>query len=208
MESNRISTIEKWPSPKSIQDVEVLCVFSNFYPWFIRKYDKVITPTSDLQKNLRGKWEWTQTAELPFWKLMKAFTKAPIHQHLNPSMPIILQTDANSFTIAGILNQYDGFGIPRPVNIYLRNCFPAEWNYDTYDRELLAIVETLRQWQYYLEGANHKILIQCNHKNLQCFQRSKVLSRRQVRWAEILSSYNFVIQHLEGKKNPADGPSR
>jgi len=35
-----------------------------------------------------------------------------------------------------------------------------------------------------------------------------VLSRRQARWAEILSSYDFVIEHLEGKKNPADGPSR
>jgi len=30
----------------------------------------------------------------------------------------------------------------------------------------------------------------------------------QAKWAEILSSYNFVIEHLEGKKNPADGPSR
>jgi hypothetical protein len=35
-----------------------------------------------------------------------------------------------------------------------------------------------------------------------------VLSRRQARWAEILSSYDLVIKHLEGKKNPADGPSR
>jgi hypothetical protein len=35
-----------------------------------------------------------------------------------------------------------------------------------------------------------------------------VLSWRQARWAEILSTYGFVIQHLEGQKNPADGPSR
>jgi len=35
-----------------------------------------------------------------------------------------------------------------------------------------------------------------------------VLSRRQARWAKIPFSYDFVIEHLEGKKNPADGPSR
>ena len=35
-----------------------------------------------------------------------------------------------------------------------------------------------------------------------------MLSRKQARWAEILSSYDFVIEPLEGKKNPADGPSR
>jgi hypothetical protein len=66
----------------------------------------------------------------------------------------------------------------------------------------------MKQWRHYLEGANHKVLIQCDHKNLEYFQTSKVLSRRQARWAEILSSYDFVIEHLEGKKNPADGPSR
>jgi hypothetical protein len=35
-----------------------------------------------------------------------------------------------------------------------------------------------------------------------------VFSRRQARWAEVLSSYDFTIQHLKGTKNPADGPSR
>jgi hypothetical protein len=28
----------------------------------------------------------------------------------------------------------------------------------------------------------------------------------QTRWAEILSLYDIVIEHLEGEKNPADGP--
>jgi len=69
-------------------------------------------------------------------------------------------------------------------------------------------VETLKQWRHYLEGANYKILIRCDHKNLEYFQTSKVLSRRQARWSEILSAYDFVIEHLEGSKNPAHGPSR
>jgi len=35
-----------------------------------------------------------------------------------------------------------------------------------------------------------------------------VLSQRQARWEEVLSSYDIVIEHLEGMKDPADGPSR
>jgi hypothetical protein len=35
-----------------------------------------------------------------------------------------------------------------------------------------------------------------------------VLSRRQARWAEIESSHDFVIEHLAGNWNPAEGPSR
>jgi hypothetical protein len=161
----------------------VLLGFTNFYRRFIRKYARVTTPISDLLKNSPGKWEWTRAAELAFRKLKKAFSEAPIHQHFDPAKPIILQTDASGFAIAGILNQYDSFGILRPVNFYSQKCSPAEQNYDTYNRELSAIVETLRQWRHYLEGANHKILIQCDHKNLEYFQTSKVLSRRQARWA-------------------------
>jgi len=50
--------------------------------------------------------------------------------------------------------------------------------------------------------------VQCHHKNLEYFHTTKVLSQSQARWAEVLSSYDFVIEHLEGKKNQADGPSR
>jgi len=66
----------------------------------------------------------------------------------------------------------------------------------------------MKQWQRYLQGANHKVLIRCDHKNLKYFQTSKVLSRRQARWAEILSSYDFTIEPLDGKRNPANAPSR
>jgi len=166
------------------------------------------TRHSQMSNKPRYEWEWTRDAELAFRKLKKAFTDAPILQHFDPQKPIILQTDASGFANAGILNQFDGFGILRPVNVYARKCSAAEQNYDTYDRELLAIVQTMKPWRQHLEGRNHKILVQCDHKNLEYFHTSKVLSRRQAKWAEILSSYDIVIEHLEGKKNPADGLSR
>jgi len=219
MESDRISTIEDWPTPKSVRDVQVLLGFTNFYRRFIRKYAKVTLPLTELlnkteasPRDKKGahtvKWEWTQQAELAFRKLKRIFTEAPIFQHFDPAKLIILQTDTSGFAIVGIHNHYDVFGVLRPVNFFSRKCSPAEQNYDTYDRELLAIVETLKQWRHYLEGANYKVLIWCDHRNLEYFQTSKVLSRRQARWSEILSAYDFVIEHWEASKNPADGPSR
>jgi len=131
MESDRISTIEDWPTPKPIRDVPVLLGFTNVYRRFIRKYAKVTARFSDLLKKSTSKWEWTRKAELAFRKLKKAFTEAPINQHFDPAKPIIFQTDARGFAIAGIVNQYDGFGILRPVNFCSRECSPAERNYDT-----------------------------------------------------------------------------
>jgi len=141
-------------------------------------------------------------------EIERAFTAAPILQYFDLAAPIILQMATSGFTIPGIQNQYDGFGVLRPVNFYSRKCSSAEHNYDTYDRELLAIVGTLKQWHYYLEGTNHQVLFLCDHKNPEYFETSNVLSRRQPRWSETLSAYDIVIEHLEGSKNPADGPSR
>lgn len=134
------------------------------------------------------KWEWTWEAELEFRKLKKVSTDAPIIQHFDQAKTTRLQTDASVFSIPGIRNQYYGFGTLRPVNFYYRKCCHIEKNYDTYDQELLAIVETITQWQHYLEGANHKVVTQYDHKNLEYFQTSKVLFWRQARWAVILSS--------------------
>jgi len=119
MESDSISTIEDWPTPKSVRDVQVLLGVANFYRGSIRKYAKDTYPLTELLK--RGetadtikqsqksnkpkyKWEWTRDAELAFRKLKKAFTDAPILQHFDPQKPIILQTDTSGFAIAGILN--------------------------------------------------------------------------------------------------------
>ena len=160
MQSDRISTIEHWPTPESLQDVQVLLGFANFYRRFIRKYAKVTAPISNLPKTEASrKWEWTRDAKLAFRKLTKAFTEAPIIQHFDLQKPIILQTDASGFAIAGILKQYNGCGIIRLVNFYPRNWSSAEQNYDTYDWELFAIVKTMKQWRHSLEGANHKVLI-------------------------------------------------
>jgi hypothetical protein len=35
-----------------------------------------------------------------------------------------------------------------------------------------------------------------------------VVTQRQARWGEIVSSYDIVIEPLEGKTNPGDGPRR
>jgi hypothetical protein len=106
MESDRIYTIEHWPTPTSVRDVQVLWGFMNFYRRFIRKYAKVTTPISNLLKATGlPKWEWTRDAELAFRKIKKAVTEAPILQHFDPTKMIILPTDASHFAIAGILNQ-------------------------------------------------------------------------------------------------------
>ena len=52
-------------------------------------------------------------------------------------------------------------------------------------------------------------MVYTDHSTLECFQTTKILNRRQARWAEILSEFNFVITYRPGEKNgKADALSR
>jgi hypothetical protein len=50
--------------------------------------------------------------------MKRAFTNVLLLNHFDPAYWIILQSESSGFAIAGILNQYNGFAIPRPVNFY------------------------------------------------------------------------------------------
>ena len=54
----------------------------------------------------------------------------------------------------------------------------------------------------------HPIEVLTDHNNLKYFMTTTTLSRRQARYAQVLSAYDFEITHRPGSTNPADGPSR
>jgi len=158
-----------------------------------------------MTKLLRGKkktFVWIAAANSSFQELKAAFLKAGVLKHWNPELAGLLETDASGGAISGCLSQRDPkTGKLHPVAFYSRKLTPAEENYDIYDRELLAIVDSLRHWRVYLEGAYEDTKVYSDHQNLERFTTTKILNRRQARWAEILGSYNFVVIHRPGKEN-------
>ena len=80
-------------------------------------------------------------------------------------------------------------------------------NYDTYNKELLAIVKTFKYWRYYLEGSQYPVKVLADYVNLQYFMTMKELSEWQVQWAEHLAAFDFEIYYYKGSMNPADSPS-
>ncbi|KAH0608780.1 uncharacterized protein H6S33_001008 [Morchella sextelata] len=145
-------------------------------------------------------FEWTPEAQTAFNALKKAFTTAPILTHFDLEKEITVETDASDYVSAGVLSQYDDNGTLRPVAYFSKKHSPAECNYEIYEKELLAIIRSFEEWRPELEGAAYPIAVISDHKNLQYFMRTKQLNRRQARWAEYLSRFNFVIKYRPGKQ--------
>jgi hypothetical protein len=208
MDQAKVTAVLEWPTPTTVKEVQAFLGFANFYRRFIAGYSKVAQPLTELtRKDLVFKW--TDKAEAAFQELKTKFTEAPILATFDPAKKIILETDSSDFAIGACLNQPDENGKFKPIAYYSRKLSPAELNYDIHDKELLAIVVAFEQWRVYLEGSTHTVQVWTDHKNLIYFTTTKVLNRRQVRWAETLAPYNFVIAYRKGSENArADALSR
>ena len=73
----------------------------------------------------------------------------------------------------------------------------VECNYEIYDKKLLAIVRAFEKWHSKCVEISIKKLIKVinDHKNLEIFMSIKSLNRRQARWVEFLSKFNFRISY-------------
>ena len=206
MSPSKISSIREWPIPRSIKEVQAFLGFANFYRRFVPKYSHVTNPlTCLLKKDASFSWDKPQTQA--FESLISVFTSSPVLCHFDASLPITLETDASDFAIGGVLSQIHPDKITRPVAFYSRKLTSAEINYDVYNKEMLAIIECIRNWRCYLEG--YKFTVLTDHKNLAYFQSMKSLNRRQARWSERLSGLDFTITYQPGVMNgKADALSR
>ena len=106
-------------------------------------------------KNLSKSDFFTPVAKLAFTKLRQAFIKAPIFHHFDPEHHIRIEMNVSGYAIGRVFSQLtlDYSGRWHPVTYFSRKMILAETGYETYDGELLAIIEAFKTWRHYLEGS-------------------------------------------------------
>lgn len=203
---NNVAAIKTWPSPRSIKDVQSFLGFCNFYRRFIKNYSTIAAPlTNLLKKNATFSWGNEHIAVFKFF--IDFFSSPPLLCHFDANKETILECDASDFALGSVLSQKQADNQIRPIAYYSRKFTTAEANYDVYNKELLSIVAAIQNWRYYLEGISFRIIT--DHKNLVYFKNATSFNRRQARWAELLSSYDFTIEFTKGSSNvKADALSR
>jgi len=109
-----------------------------------------------------------------------------------------VETDALDYALAVILSIVNEDNEVYPVVFHSCTFTVAELNYNIHDKELLAIFKAFKIWRHYLEGLAYPIDVIMDHKNLEYFSTTKILTWRQARWSEYLSQFNLVIRFRPG----------
>jgi hypothetical protein len=119
--------------------------------------------------------------------------------HWKSDILLIVETDASDYALVAILSIVNSDGEVHPMAFLSHTFSSAELNYNIHDKELLAIFEAFKFWRHYLKGVGTPIDIVTDHKNLEYFSTMKLLTHRQARWSEYLSTFNMVICFQPGR---------
>ena len=121
--------------------------------------------------------------------------------HYDPDKQTVVKTEVSNYVTAGVFFQYDDNGQLRPVVYFFCKMSLAERNYEIYDKKFLAIIKIFELWRFELESTEDPVQVIIDHKNLEYFMSNKFLNRRQARWSEFFSKFNFKIIYRPGSLN-------
>ena len=158
----------------------------------------ILTPLSAMTSK-QAKWNWDTKCQKAFDSIKKIVSRETLLSYPNFNEPFDIHTDASKLQLGAVISQKG-----KPIAFYSRKLNPAQVNYTTTERELLSIVETLKEFRNILLGQS--IRVHTDHKNLtyKTFNTERVM-----RWRLILEEYSPELVYIKGTKNiPTDALSR
>ena len=201
----KVKAVVNWPRPQSVHDVRSFLGLASYYRRFIHGFSQIAGPLTELTRS-KAKWHWDDAQENSFLALKISLATAPVLRLPDFDHQFVVTTDASDVAIGAILQQDVGMGL-QPIAFASRKLQQAEVRYSAYERELLGIVWALGQWKHYFQGP-HPIIIQTDHAPLRHLPNQASVNSRIWKWLSILQGYHVDIQHIPGKRNPADSLSR
>ncbi|GBG89730.1 hypothetical protein CBR_g49582 [Chara braunii] len=211
-DTKKTNKIFEWPTPfETITEVRSFLGTCGFWRIFIKGF---AAKTEHLRKLVRqGRdWEWGETQEVVIRDLKKEFEEGglvlgvPDHAAVM-TRPFIVETDAGSTALGGVLIKKDLNGEERPLRFESRTLNTAERNYSQFKRETLAILHCLRIFRNYLFGS--RFVLRVDPTALAGSLKNYAPSNPTIaRWLTYIWMFDFELERILGNKNRADGLSR
>ncbi|QRW22921.1 Retrotransposable element Tf2 protein [Rhizoctonia solani] len=196
----KIQAVQEWPMPTKVKEVQLFLGFANFLCQFVANYSHMARPLHNLVKK-EALWNWDTKEKEAFQGLKNAITNAPVLCHADPTKPYFLEMDASSAALGSILSQWQEDGCLHPLGFLSESFKGAKQNYNTYNKELLAIIQSFEYWRIFLKGTLHPITVFTNHCNLEYWKESWTFNCCHTRWHLLLARYHFQIFYCPGKQS-------
>ena len=201
----KVKVVQEYPAPTSVKEVRAFMGLTNYYRKFVKGFAQVASPFHDLTKK-GASFLWTEDCQKAFDTLKKALTEAPILAYPDFTQSFQLATDASNDAKGMVLGQKQN-GREVVIAYAGRKLNPAERNYSVTEREALAVIEGVKQFQHYVYGRQFTVLT--DHSAVHWLMNIKEPTGCLACWVLLLQQQDFTIQHRSGPTNGnADALSR
>src|SRR5882724_5860417 len=198
MDPVKVAGVQDWPTPRNVTEVQSFVRFVNFYRHFIQDFSHVTKPLHQLTKK-GEEWRWADKEQASFEELKCLITSTLILVQPNQDAPFQLETDASGYTTGAVLSQLCDDGKWHPVGFTFKGLDSADRNYEVHDKELLSVIQGLKEWRHLMEGTKYTIEILNDHRNLTYFRTSQNLNHQQASWSLWLARFDFTLVHRPGR---------
>ena len=201
---NKLEKIANWPTPITATQITEFNGLVNYLAAFdfipgLAEQSAILT---DLTK--KGvEFHWEKKHDDAFKMIKRLAKSVQFLQRIDyeSGEPVWLIADASNRGVGGYVAQGPDWKTARPIGFYSRQYRPAEANYPTHEQEMLAIISCMKHWYPQLTGTHFTVL--SDHAPLQYWKTQRDLSKRQIRWLDFLSNFDFDIKYIPGITNKA-----
>lgn len=194
----KVAAIHNLKPPKTKKQLRSFIGMINYYRDMWLRRSHLLQPLTALTSKLVP-WKWTAVEQKAFDTIKTVISRETLLHFPDFNQPFDIHTDASHTQLGAVISQNS-----KPIAFYSRKLSAAQTRYTTTERELLSIVETLKEFRNILLG--QQIRVYTDHKNLTC---KNFNTDRVMRWRLILEEYSPKLLYVPGTINVvADALSR
>jgi hypothetical protein len=194
----KIAVIVNLPPPKSVRQLRETLGHTGYYRKFIKGYAQITAP---MEKLLRkdSKFQWNEDCQRGLDTLKEKMVTTPILVFPDWEKTFHVHVDASTIALGAILAQPGTGELDHPIAFASRKLSESEQNYNTTEREGLAMVYALQKFRHYLLGKHFKMFT--DHSTLKYLVNKPVLGGRICRWLLLFQEFDFEVIVKPGKLN-------
>jgi hypothetical protein len=196
--NKKVEAISNLAPPTNRKEVRSFIGLVNYYRDMWKQRSEILAPLTKLTST-KNSWKWSDEEQNAFDTMKKIMARETILAYPNFEIPFEIHTDASAFQLGAVISQNG-----KPIAFYSRKLSPAQTRYTTTERELLSIVETLKEFRTILLG--QQLIVHTDHENL---TYKHFNSDRVMRWRLYIEEYSPDLRYIKGSENiAADALSR